>query len=144
LSPSKSTNPSPTSSDLSFDLALDATLSTTTPGPVPEPTPDPTPTPTLPAGWTKRDIGPVTLAGSASYANNTYTVQASGSDIWTATDAFHFVYQSLTGDGSITARVASISNTNQWAKAGVMIRESLAANSKESSLVVTPPPTSSS
>jgi regulation of enolase protein 1 (concanavalin A-like superfamily) len=136
------------SSDLSFDLSLTATLATTTPGPMPPPTPTPaptptptptpTPSPTLPAGWSSRDIGAVPIAGSASHANGTYTVRGSGSDIWTANDAFHFVYRTLNGDGQITARVASVQNTHQWAKAGVMIRESLGANAKEASVVVCP------
>ena len=54
------------------------------------------------------------------------------------TDAFHFVYQSLTGDGTIIARMASITNTNSWAKAGVMIRENLDANARHAMVVVTP------
>ncbi len=40
-------------------------------------------------------------------------------------DEFRFAYQAISGDVSLTARVASVANTNEWAKGGVMIRESL-------------------
>ncbi|HUC77187.1 MAG TPA: hypothetical protein VMS04_17935, partial [Vicinamibacterales bacterium] len=42
------------------------------------------------------------------------------------------------GDGQIVARVASIQNTNGWAKAGVMIRNDLTASAMHAALVVTP------
>ena len=56
-------------------------------------------------------------------------MRGSGSDIWERADGFRFVYRALTGDGTVEAQVASLQNTNGWAKAGVMIRESLAAGS---------------
>ena len=80
--------------------------------------------------WTDQDIGSPSLVGSASLSGGTFTVKASGADIWGTADQFHFVYQQLSGDGEIVARVASIQNVNVWAKAGVMIRETLDANSK--------------
>jgi len=80
----------------------------------------------------------VGVVGSASHANGTFTLRGSGADIWGAADAFHFAYQPLTGDGSIVARVASLTNTNSWAKAGVMIRESLDANARHALVAVTP------
>ncbi|MGJ8675914.1 MAG: DUF1800 family protein [Akkermansiaceae bacterium] len=80
--------------------------------------------------WQSADIGSVSATGSSSLSGNgEYLVQASGSDIWGTNDEFHYVYQMLDGDGEITAQVKSLTVTNQWAKAGVMIREKLAANS---------------
>ena len=79
---------------------------------------------TLPSGWTDSDIGTVGLAGSASYANGTFTVKGAGAGIWSTADAFHFVYQSLSGNGSIVARVV---NMPVGAVAGVMVRETLNA-----------------
>lgn len=93
---------------------------------------------TLPSGWTGGDIGSVGLAGSASESGGTYTISGSGADIWNTADAFQYVSQSLTGDGEIRARVTSQTNTHQWAKAGVMIRESTAANSAHGMMVITP------
>jgi len=72
----------------------------------------------------------------------TYTMTASGADIWTVNgveaDEFHFAYKMLTGAGSIVARVVSVENTNDWAKAGVMIRETLDPDSAHAYMVVTP------
>jgi alpha-tubulin suppressor-like RCC1 family protein len=48
------------------------------------------------------------------------------------------VYQPLQGDGQVIARVASIQNTNVAAKAGVMIRETLATGSKFALMSITP------
>jgi regulation of enolase protein 1 (concanavalin A-like superfamily) len=93
---------------------------------------------TLPSPWVNRDIGGVAAAGSASYANGTFTVNASGADIWGTADEFRYVYRQLSGNGVITARVSSLTNTNSWAKAGVMIRETLNANSKHATTVITP------
>ena len=70
--------------------------------------------------------------------NNAFTVSASGADIWGTADQFRFVYKSLSGDGSIIVRVDSVANTNAWAKAGPMIRETLDAGSKNAYIAVTP------
>lgn len=79
----------------------------------------------LPSPWVSQDIGRPGTAGSASYANEVYTVNGAGPDIWGNMDAFQFVYQPLNGDGSIIARVNNVQNTDPWAKAGVMIRDGL-------------------
>jgi phosphatidylserine/phosphatidylglycerophosphate/cardiolipin synthase-like enzyme/regulation of enolase protein 1 (concanavalin A-like superfamily) len=91
---------------------------------------------TLPSPWADRDIGAVPIAGSAQYSSGTFTITASGADVWGTADAFHFVYHTLTGDGSIQARVASVREANAWSKAGVMIRETLASNSKHAFMLV--------
>jgi hypothetical protein len=100
-------------------------------GPV-SPTPSPAPQLT-----TSADIGAVGAAGSTSTTNGVYTVRASGADIWYAQDEFRYVYGALSGDGEITARVDSFVAGSSWAKAGVMIRESLAANSRHAFAMVT-------
>ncbi len=84
--------------------------------------------PGLPSPWMTADIGAVDIAGSASHSNGTFTVVGSGADIWDVTDEFRYVYQPITGDVTITARVLTMGNTDGWAKAGVMIREGTAAN----------------
>jgi hypothetical protein len=76
----------------------------------------------LPDGWSTRDIGVVGLAGSSSAAGGGFTVRGAGHDIWGATDAFHIAYRTLTGDGTIVARVASTAGTEAWTKTGVMMR----------------------
>jgi PKD repeat protein len=92
----------------------------------------------LPPPWATRDIGGVGLAGSAGHLNGKFVMSGSGVDIWGSTDAFRYVYQTLTGDGQITARVAIQQNTNAWAKSGVMIRETLSSNSRNVLMALTP------
>lgn len=93
---------------------------------------------TLPTPWTSGDIGSTGVAGSATYASGIFSVKGSGVDVWGNADSFQYVYQPLDGNGTITARVASQQNTDPWALAGVMIRESLTAGSREAIAAVTP------
>jgi fibronectin type 3 domain-containing protein len=92
----------------------------------------------LPSPWVTQDIGAVGVAGSASYSTNTFTLTGSGTDIWLANDEFRYVYQPVSGDCTIVARVATIESVDPWSKGGVMIRESLDANSAYASVFVTP------
>ncbi len=96
------------------------------------------PTTGLPPGWTDADIGAPGLAGSATFNGVTFTVKGGGADIWSTADHFNFASQSVTGDLTITARVASQQNTSVWAKAGVMIRQTTAANSAYVFVMITP------
>jgi len=67
---------------------------------------------------------------------------ASGADIWAVNgveaDEFHYAYKMLNGAGSMVARVVSVEQTDVWAKAGVMIRESLNPDSSHAMMVITP------
>src|SRR5205807_10533014 len=85
-----------------------------------------------------QDIGGVAAAGAATFQNGTYSVQASGADIWDVSDSFHYVYKPLVGDGEIVARVVGVGQTDYWAKAGVMIRAGLAADAKNAFMLETP------
>lgn len=80
--------------------------------------------------WTSADIG-TTIGGSATVQNNGYEVRGGGGDIQGGTDSFHFAYQQIPEDGEIRARVNITNNpgNNGWAKAGIMMRQSLDANS---------------
>jgi hypothetical protein len=92
----------------------------------------------LPAPWTDADIGSPGLAGSASLSNGVFTLNGGGADIWNTSDQFNYAYQALNGDGTIIARVASQQNTDGWAKSGVMIRDSAAANGAYAFIFTTP------
>ena len=98
----------------------------------------PPPASSLPSGWTDTDIGGVGAAGSANYSSGVYTVKGSGTDVWGTADELNFAHTSLTGNGSIVARVASETNTAAWTKVGVMMRETTAANSKQAFMIVSP------
>jgi hypothetical protein len=88
----------------------------------------------LPA-WRLATVGDAD--GSGSITDDAITLQAKGADIWGTADAFEF---GLESDGShgISARVASVSNTNAWTKAGVTIRDFLSVDSAYVMVMVTP------
>jgi hypothetical protein len=68
----------------------------------------------------------------------TYTMTAGGVDIWDAADEMHYAFKTLSGVGSITAKVVSLQNTDPFAKAGLMIRNSLDPDSVNVALLLTP------
>jgi len=89
----------------------------------------------LPSGQQTMDIGAPAIAGSTIYSNGSYTVKAAGTDIWDTADQFRFVYQPMSGNGEVVARVASITAAHAGSKAGVMIREALTAQSRHVSVL---------
>jgi hypothetical protein len=106
-----------------------------------------------PQDWSRGDMEKLTiwvcgirpLLGGYTYDPDTglLTVTGAGADIWGQSDQFHYVYQKLSGGGSIQTKVLSLANTvdpnttNVWAKAAVMIRETLEPESKFASVSVT-------
>ena len=91
-------------------------------------------------------IPPGTFA-ETPLGSGTYTMTASGADIWNVPDLrrpsryhdeFRYAYMQVSGNYAIAAKVESITNTNATAKAGVMIRDSLDANSAEVMTCLTP------
>jgi hypothetical protein len=68
----------------------------------------------------------------------TYTMTAAGVDIWDTSDEFRYAYQQLSGDGEIVVQVLSVDNTHDFAKAGVMIRNTLDAGSANAIAFITP------
>ena len=88
--------------------------------------------------WDSADIGSVGVTGTAYDNGTTFTVEGSGSDIWNASDEFHFVYQTMSGDGVIIAHVASLTDTGGWAKVGVMFRNSLSDSDQYALECITP------
>jgi len=84
----------------------------------------------LPAPWVSADIGTTRLTGSAYAVSNLYTVNGSGASLSGAlADQFHYVYQTMPGNGSLKAKIVSQSGTNVNGYAGIMIRETTATGS---------------
>jgi hypothetical protein len=87
--------------------------------------------------WTTNDANTLALyfrgspAGWLELSSDHFLMNGVGTDIYGTADQGRFVYKQLTGDGTVVARVDRLGNTNTngWAKAGVMIRQSLDAGS---------------
>ena len=77
----------------------------------------------LPEPWSSQDIGLTGRSGHAKWEGKKCRV--AGGDLRGGRDAFHFVYQTLDGDGEIRARVLDFESRDKRTKAGVLIRESL-------------------
>jgi hypothetical protein len=117
----------------SFMFLKDVDTSTATPAPelaIPA-------TASLTSGLNDIDIGNSAPAGTSTYANGKWTVKGAGTDTWSTNDSSHFAYKALTGDGAIIAKVEAIQNTSPNAKAGVMMRTSLAQGAPRALMVVT-------
>jgi regulation of enolase protein 1 (concanavalin A-like superfamily) len=84
------------------------------------------------------DIGGPGVPGSNSFASGAFSVVASGTGIASTSDQFRFVSEAFTGNGQITARVTSQTNTSASAQAGVMFRETVNANSRFAAMELTP------
>jgi len=100
-----------------------------------------------PRDWTEHGVEVLSLwfRGYSQYVGGfvegppgIYTMTASGVDIWDASDQFHFAYKELSGAGAIIAKIESVANTDDWAKAGVMIRDTLEADSSHAMVAITP------
>jgi TolB protein len=77
-----------------------------------------------------QDIGTILHRGSASFdeKNNTYTLSASGENMWGAKDAFHFLFAQARGDLSISADIAFKGiGADKHRKACLMFRQDLEA-----------------
>jgi len=95
---------------------------------------------TLPTPWQSVDVGKPLMPGAADYSasDQTFYVDGAGSDVFGANEQFHYVYQTLSGDGVIVARVRYQTNSSAWAKAGVMIASSTANGATFVDALVTP------
>ncbi len=97
-------------------------------------------TSTLPAGWTSVDVGAPLMAGTTDYstADQAFYLDGSGTDVYGTNDQFHYTYMTLTGDGTIIARVRYQTNSSPSAKAGVMFKETPTAGANYVAALVYP------
>ncbi|GAB4254298.1 Ig-like domain-containing protein [Deferrisoma sp.] len=95
----------------------------------------------LDTAWTSQDIGSPGKPGSVAESGGTLSVEGGGADIWGTSDQFHFVYRTgltASDDFVVTVKVLSVENTNPWAKAGIMVRDSLDPDAAFVDLFATP------
>ena len=83
----------------------------------------------LPLPWEVTDLENPGQPGHATFESDAFTLEGSGTLAGTS-DSGCFVWQTLSGDGSITARLASPGDGVRNSMVGVMIRDSLASNAQ--------------
>ena len=91
----------------------------------------------LPGPWRSSNVGKATIPGFTEYNGKRFTLEGEGHDIGGTSDKFHFAYAPFSGEGTMTARIIR-PMSSQWTKPGVMIRESLDANSRHVSVLLLP------
>jgi Thaumatin family len=88
--------------------------------------------------FTDLDIGDPETPGTFSVNGGTFTVGGSGSDIFNTADQFNYAYQTASGDLTVIAHVDTQTDTDVWAKSGVMIRSSTADDAASAGVFATP------
>ena len=91
----------------------------------------------LPSPWVSEDVGSASHAGSVAYRAGVFRLRNSGTNALGAEDSCHFVFKPVSGTSELVARVTRVQLTDPWARAGLMMRESLAAGSRNVFLSVT-------
>ncbi len=93
--------------------------------------------PGLPEPWGSEDVGSVQREGGAEFRSGAFRVHSWGTNILADSDSFHFVFKQVSGTSELVTRLTKVQLTDPWARAGLMMRESLAANSRNVFLSVT-------
>lgn len=75
-------------------------------------------------------IGNPALAGEITAVSSGYDLAGSGTDIGGTKDQFEFAYQEQTGNFDFRVRLAELSVTDPYVKAGLMVRETLQDSSR--------------
>ncbi len=89
-----------------------------------------------PVALSHTDIGsPVTAVWSES--KGTYTTKVFSGDIWGSSDRCSTMLRQWSGDGEFIARIASMNNPEEWAKAGITIRGGLESDAQNVSMMRT-------
>lgn len=90
------------------------------------------------AQWWNGDAGETGRPGRVSWVDGVWTLHGSGAGIGGRRDAFWHVFRPLPGDGEVAARMISQGHSNARALAGLMVRESLAADAPHFSVLTRP------
>lgn len=91
--------------------------------------------------WQSNDIGDLAAAGRSSVDEQSgpeFTVTGSGADVWGTADELHFLSREVVGDFDFSARMAAVDDIHRWTKAGLMMRDGLAAHARHAFVIQTP------
>jgi hypothetical protein len=94
----------------------------------------------IPSPLTHNDVGRFYPVSKASFLgeSRTFLLQAAGSGISGSADQFHYVHQPVASDAAIMAQITEMDESHAQLKAGVMIRETQAEDSKYVMMALSP------
>lgn len=92
----------------------------------------------LPWPWEEITVGAPTDAGVALF-DGSYVLANLGADIASTADKFKFVSRSLTGDGTLTVKISSLTSGTTAPRFGLMMRGGLQANAANALIGLTTP-----
>lgn len=82
------------------------------------------------------DIGSVAIAGSSVETADGWNVSASGNDIWSSWDQFHYLHFNRTADVTVTCLVNAVTGSDDyWRKGGIMFRKHIGAGRSAHSMI---------
>ncbi|HEU0009181.1 MAG TPA: Calx-beta domain-containing protein [Verrucomicrobiae bacterium] len=87
-----------------------------------------------PAEWLSTDVGPPTARGFSGASGSNWVLAAGGTGFTSNSDRAHAVTRQITGDGSLVARVVSVTGP-ATAEAGLSVRDSLHRYARRGALV---------
>ena len=86
---------------------------------------------------TAGDVGAPAIAGSTAFdaATGQYRITGSGANMWAKNDQFQYVWREMTGNFTVTATVRFLGQGAPHRKAGIVVRQSLAADATYADVV---------
>ena len=84
------------------------------------------------------EVGNPPLPSSLTSLPDGIDIVASGGGIGGTSDQFRFDYQMMFGDFDVQVQVASLAFSDAWAKAGLMVRDTLKPNSRFAAVLASP------
>jgi TolB protein len=87
---------------------------------------------------TAGDVGAPAIKGSTAYdaATGQYRITGSGANMWAKEDQFQYVWREMTGNFTVTATLRFLGQGAEHRKAGIVVRQSLDADSTYADVVV--------
>ena len=84
------------------------------------------------------DVGAPARKGSTEFnaATGEYRITGSGANIWDKQDQFQYVWKEMTGNFTVTATLQFLGQGEDHRKAGIMLRQSLDADSAYGDIVI--------
>ena len=84
------------------------------------------------------DVGGPSKKGSAQFdaAKGEYRITGSGANIWAKEDQFQYVWREMPGNFTVTATMQFLGQGEEHRKAGIMVRQSLDADSPYGDFVI--------